>query len=74
MGKKLPLSAEKRAQIVSLSTINLLEREISREVKVSKTAVHTAIKKFKTKVLLRTAKDQVIQGFAAAEMSVLSGR
>ena len=46
MGKKLAIGTEKRAQIVSLSTINLLEREISRQVKVSKTAIHNTIKKF----------------------------
>ena len=46
MGKKLAIGTEKRAQIVSLSTMNLLEREISRQVKVSKTAIHNTIKKF----------------------------
>ena len=46
MGKKPAISAEKRAQIVSLSTTKLSEHEISRQMKVSKTAVHNAIKKF----------------------------
>ena len=47
MDKKLAISAEKRAQIVSLSTMNRrLERKISRQVKISKTAVQNAIKNF----------------------------
>ena len=62
MGKKPAISAKKRAQIVSLSTIKLSEREISRQIKVSNTAVHTAIK------------DHVFQGFPAAGMTMLSER
>ena len=46
MGKKPAINVEKRAQIVSLSTIKLSEREISRQIKVSKTDVQNAIRKF----------------------------
>ena len=49
MDKKPATSAEKRPQIVSLSTMKLPEREISRQMKVSKTAVHNVIKKFQNK-------------------------
>ena len=51
MGKKPAISTEKRAQIVSLSTMMLAEREIYRQMKVSKTAVHNAIKKFQNEVI-----------------------
>ena len=44
MGKKLSLSSEKRAQIVTLSNLKFSVREIAR--KVSKTAVHNAITKY----------------------------
>ena len=74
MGKKAALSSEKRAQIVRLSTMKLSEREISRQMKVSKTAVHNAIEKFRKETLLRTEKGQVVQGFPVAGMTVLSGR
>ena len=50
---------EKLAQIVSLSTMNLLERKISRQVKISKIAVHNAIKKFQNE---RTLKDSERSG------------
>ena len=46
MGKKLAISAEKCAQDVSLTTMNLSEREIFRQAKISKIAVHNATKKF----------------------------
>ena len=46
MDKKLAISAEKCAQIVSLNTTKLSEHEISRQMKVSKFVVHNAIKKF----------------------------
>ena len=46
MGKKLSLSSEKRAQIVSLSNLNFSVREIARKVEVSKTAVLNAITKY----------------------------
>ena len=56
MGKKAALSSEKRAQIVGLSTMKLSEREISRQMKVSKTAVHNAIKKFRKENTFKDSK------------------
>ena len=50
------------------------EREISRQMKVSKTAAPNTIKNFKKKVLLRTAKKQAVRAFLAVEINVLSGR
>ena len=75
MGKKPTISAEKRAQIVSLSRMKLSEREISWQMKVSKTAVHNAMKKFQNEGNFKESKrDQFIQGFPVAGMTVLSGR
>ena len=56
MGKKAALSSEKRVQIVSLSTMKLSEREISRQMKVSKTAVHNAIEKFRKENTFKDSK------------------
>ena len=56
MGKKPATTAEKRAQIVSLSAIKLSEREISRQMKVGKTAVRNAIKKFQNESTFKYSK------------------
>ena len=56
MGKKPAISAEKQAQIASLSTMKLLEREISRQMKVSKYVGHNAIKKFQNKSTFKNRK------------------
>ena len=56
MGKKPAISAEKRAQIVSFSKMKLLEHKISRQMKVSKTAVHNAIKKFQNEGTFKDSK------------------
>ena len=47
MAKKLAVSVEKRIQFTSLCTMKVSEREISRQMKVSKTAVPNTIKNFK---------------------------
>ena len=47
MGKKASLSVARRAQIVAFSQMKLPERQIGNKLKVSKTAVHNAIQKFK---------------------------
>ena len=47
MGKKASLSVAQRAQIVAFSKMKLSERQIGNKLKVSKTAVHNAIQKFK---------------------------
>ena len=49
MSKKASLSIAHRAQIVVLSKMKLSERQIVKKFKVSKTAVHNAIEKFKNK-------------------------
>ena len=46
MGNKREISGEKRAQIISLSAMKLSQPKIYRQMKVTKTAVHNAIKKF----------------------------
>ena len=46
MGKKTSFSSEKRVQIVTLNNLNFSVREISRKVKVKKTAVHNSITKY----------------------------
>ena len=74
MGKKPAISLEKRAQIVSLSTIKLSEREISRQMKVTKTTVHKAIKEFQNEATFQSSKRSGIQGFPAAGVTVLSER
>ena len=43
-------------------------------MKVSKTAVHNAVKKFQNEGTFKDSKNQVIQGFPAVGMNVLSGR
>ena len=47
MGKKASLSVAQRAQSVAFSKMKLSERQIGNKLKVSKTAVHNAIQKFK---------------------------
>ena len=56
MGKKAALSSEKRAHIVSLSTVKFSERKISRQMQVSKTAVHNAIEKFRKQKTFKDSK------------------
>ena len=56
MGTKPVISAEKRTQIVCLSTLKLSEREISKQMKVSKTAVNNAIKKFQNEGTFKDSK------------------
>ena len=60
MGKKPAISAEKRAQIVGRSTMKLSERKLSsRQLKVSKTAVPNAIKKFQNKGSKRLGRPRI---------------
>ena len=47
MGRKKSLSEVQRGQIVALHNEGLSERKIAAKLKVSKTAVHQSIKKFK---------------------------
>ena len=54
--------------------MNVSAREISRQMKVSKTAVPSTIKNFKNKVLSRRAKKQAVRGFLTVEINVSSGR
>ena len=50
MCKKASLSIAQKAQIVALSKMKLSERQIDKKLKISKTAVHSAIEKFKNEV------------------------
>ena len=56
IAKKRAISVEKRIQFTGLCTIKVSERDIPRQMKVSKTGVHNIIENFKEKVLLRAAK------------------
>ena len=69
MGKKASLSVAQRAQIVAFSKMKLSERQIGNKLKVSKTAVHNAIQKFKMKELLQIRKEQDLPRFLAPEIS-----
>ena len=44
--RKLAVSIEKRIQIAGLRIIKLSERELSKQIKVSKATVHNTIRKF----------------------------
>ena len=46
MGKKRGLSVAERAKIVTLNEEGYSERQISKKLKFSKTAIHSAIVKF----------------------------
>ena len=46
MGKKKPSNDIQRAQIVALHGLNLCERQISAQMRRSKTVVHEAIAKY----------------------------
>ena len=50
------------------------EREISRQIKVSKTAVPNTIKKFKEKSTFKDNKKQAIPAFLAVKINVLFRR
>jgi len=63
--KKLSLSFSERAEIVTLSKLQFCGRNISKEVKVSKTAVHNATGKYQKQEFSRTDKDQVDFGFSS---------
>ena len=47
MGKKQSLSTEERTQIVNLKNLTFSIRQIAKNEKVSKTAVHNAIMKYR---------------------------
>ena len=52
--KNLEINVEKRIQFTGRCTMKVSEREISRQMKVRKTAVPNTIKNFTKKVLSRT--------------------
>ena len=60
LAKNLAVNVEKRIQFTRRCTMKVSEREISRQMKVRKTAVPNTIKKISKKVLSRTAKKQVV--------------
>ena len=63
LSKNLAVNVEKRIQFTGSCTMNVSEREISRQMKVRKTAVPNTIKNFTKKVLSRTAKNRPSEHF-----------
>ena len=74
MTKKPAISDEKRAQIVSFSTMKLSECEISKQMKASKAVVHNAIKKVQNKGTFKDSKRSGHPGISSSRMTALSGR
>ena len=74
LAKNLAVNVEKRIQFTGRCTMKVSEREISRQMKVRKTAVPNTIKNFTKKVLSRTAKTQAVRAFLVVEINVLLGR
>ena len=56
MCKKRSLSTEKRAQIVTLSSLKFSVRQIEKKLKVSKTAVPNTITKYQNEVIFKDRK------------------
>ena len=56
-------NVEKRIQFTGRCTMKVSEREISRQMKLRKTAVPNTIKNFTKKVLSRTAKNRPSEHF-----------
>ena len=61
--KNLAVNVEKRIQFTGCCTMKVSECEISRQMKVRKTAVPNTIKNFTKKVLSRTAKNRPSEHF-----------
>ena len=74
LAKNLAVNVEKRIQFTGRCAMKVSEREISRQMKVRKTAVPNTIKNFTKKVLSRTAKKQAVRAFLVVEINVLLGR
>ena len=68
MGKKASLSIVQKAQIIALSKMKLSECQIGKKLKVSKTAVHNAIKNFKHEGIFADEKRRGCR-FSATEIS-----
>ena len=62
MGKKQSLSTEERAQIVTLRNLTFSVGEIAKNKKVSKTAVHNAIMKYRNEGVFIDKKGLADQG------------
>ena len=63
LAKNLAVNVKKRIQFTDRCTMKVSEREISRQMKVRKTAVPNTIKNFTKKVLSRTAKNRPSEHF-----------
>ena len=74
LAKNLAVNVEKPIQFTGRCTMKVSEQEISRQMKVRKTAVPNTIKNFTKKVLSRTAKKQAVRAFLVVEINVLLGR
>ena len=63
LAKNLAVNVEKRIQFTGRCRRQVSEREISRQMKVRKTAVPNTIKNFTKKILSRTAKNRPSEHF-----------
>ena len=73
LAKNLAVNVEKRIQFTGRCTMKVSEREISRQMKVRKTAVPNTIKNFKKKYFQGQQK-QAVRAFLVVEINVLLGR
>ena len=74
LAKDLAVNVEKRIQFTGRCTMKVSEREISRQMKVRKTAVPNTIKNFTKKVLLRTAKTGRLSIFSSGNKRFIRKR
>ena len=74
LAKNLAVNVEKRIQFTGRCTMKVSEREISRQMKVRKTAVLNTIKKFQKISTFKDSKKQAVRAFLVVEINVLLGR
>ena len=63
LAKNLAVNVEKRIQFTGRCTMKISKREISKQMKVRKTAVPNTIKNFTKNVLSRTTKNRPSEHF-----------
>ena len=74
LAKNLAVNVEKSIQFTGRCTMKVSEREISRQMKVRKTAVPNTIKKISKKSTFKDSKKQAVRAFLVVEINVLLGR
>ena len=74
LAKNLAVNVKKRIQFTGRCTMKVSEREISRQMKVRKTAVPNTNQKFHKKSTFKDSKKQAVRAFLVVEINVLLGR